>query len=207
MSTSTGIPDFRGPQGVWTLQAQGKAPMRSVSTLCAIPSPTHMALVELQKRVLLKFLISQNVDGLHRRSGFDPTKLAELHGNANLARCNKCGKELLFDSYVRRASHVYQHGTGIQCPVPQCGGELCDTIGTLPYMDPYQYTLSNHDTVPVNFGENLPEGPLNEGWYHSSLADLCLVLGSSLTVTPAASMPKRVAKVQTRCSVLCGTFD
>lgn len=51
-----------------------------VSTLCAIPSSTHMSFVALEKKGILKYVISQNVDGLHRRSGLDPDKIAELHG-------------------------------------------------------------------------------------------------------------------------------
>ena len=73
VSTSAGIADFRGPEGAWTLMAQGREhDLRSVDTLQAIPTPTHMALVELQNRGLLKYLISQNCDGLHRRSGILP---------------------------------------------------------------------------------------------------------------------------------------
>jgi mono-ADP-ribosyltransferase sirtuin 6 len=73
ISTSAGIPDFRGPEGAWTLQAQGRQRTAAVtSTLQAIPTATHMALVELQNRGLLKYLISQNCDGLHRRSGILP---------------------------------------------------------------------------------------------------------------------------------------
>lgn len=91
-----GIPDFRssmntvletGP-GVWELQANHASrdhrKHKTTSTLSAIPTSTHMALLTLHKEGYLKFLISQNCDGLHRRSGFDPTHLAELHGNTNL---------------------------------------------------------------------------------------------------------------------------
>lgn len=73
VSTSAGIPDFRGPQGAWTLRAQGKEVLfKGETTLQAIPTPTHMALVELQQRGILKYLVSQNCDGLHRRSGILP---------------------------------------------------------------------------------------------------------------------------------------
>jgi len=68
-----GIPDFRGPNGAWTLRAQGRERTeKTTSTLQAIPTPTHMALVELQNRGFLKYLVSQNCDGLHRRSGILP---------------------------------------------------------------------------------------------------------------------------------------
>jgi len=73
ISTSAGIPDFRGPEGAWTLQAQGRQrTTAAVSTLQAIPTATHMALVELQNQGLMKYLVSQNCDGLHRRSGILP---------------------------------------------------------------------------------------------------------------------------------------
>jgi mono-ADP-ribosyltransferase sirtuin 6 len=75
ISTSAGIPDFRGPEGAWTLQAQGRQrTSAATSTLQAIPTATHMALVELQNRGLMKYLISQNCDGLHRRSGILPVR-------------------------------------------------------------------------------------------------------------------------------------
>jgi mono-ADP-ribosyltransferase sirtuin 6 len=70
ISTSAGVPDFRGPVGKWTLEAQGKRLQTSAQcTLQAIPTPAHMALVKLQEEGLLKYLVSQNCDGLHRRSG------------------------------------------------------------------------------------------------------------------------------------------
>lgn len=95
ISTACGVPDFRsgvntvlptGP-GAWEKKAQGvkdKPNSNVVDMKAAIPSFTHMALVEMEKVKLLKYLVSQNVDGLHIRSGFNPAKLAELHGNRML---------------------------------------------------------------------------------------------------------------------------
>jgi len=115
--------------------------------LSAIPSKTHMALVQLERYGLLKYLISQNVDGLHRRSGFDPLKLAELHGNTNLDICEKCGKKYLRDFRVRTAKSVHDHKTGRICENPKCKGSLNDSI--------------------INFGENLPEKDLDDGFVHA----------------------------------------
>jgi NAD-dependent SIR2 family protein deacetylase len=96
ISTSAGVPDFRGPQGVWTLRAQGKKVTgKATSTLTAIPTVAHMSLVELQNRSILSYLVSQNCDGLHRRSGIAPDRISELHGNNNKEYCVKCGKEYL----------------------------------------------------------------------------------------------------------------
>jgi NAD-dependent SIR2 family protein deacetylase len=85
---------------VWTLTSQGREHgIGGVSTLEAIPTPTHMALVELQNRGVLKHVVSQNVDGLHRKSGISPDEISELHGNNNLEHCKDCRKE-----YVRGLS-------------------------------------------------------------------------------------------------------
>lgn len=75
----------------------------------AFPTSTHMSFVELANRGMLKFLVSQNVDGLHRRSGFPVEKLAELHGNTNLEKCQKCGKGYMRDFRCRTASNVHDH--------------------------------------------------------------------------------------------------
>lgn len=130
-----------------------------------------MAIKKLIEAGKAKYVISQNVDGLHRRSGLPPKFLAELHGNTNLEQCETCGKDYLRDYHVRNNGHVHQHWTGNLC---SCGGKLKDTI--------------------INFGENLPEKELQDSFDHSGKADACIVLGSSLTVTPAASCPKIVAK-------------
>jgi len=89
MSTESGLPDFRGPDGIWTRQARGLPPKtRDFSSV--EPNAGHMAIVELQKLGRLSFLISQNVDNLHLRSGIHPDLLAELHGNVAKLRCSRC---------------------------------------------------------------------------------------------------------------------
>lgn len=96
--------------------------------LKAIPSKTHMALVQLEMYGLLKFLISQNVDGLHRRSGFPAEKFAELHGNTNMEFCKKCGKKYMRDFRTRTANKVHDHETGRKCDNEKCKGKLYDSI-------------------------------------------------------------------------------
>lgn len=163
-----------GP-GAWELRAAGVSRAKKYktrSTLQAIPTASHMALVELQRSGRLAFLVSQNTDGLHRRSGFPPEALSELHGNSNLEFCRGCGRQYLRDYHCRRAGNkVHDHRTGRKCV---CGGELRDSI--------------------INFGENLPEKALTDAFGHARRADFCLVLGSSLRVTPAADVPEEVAE-------------
>ena len=180
ISTSTGIPDFRsgvhtvlptGP-GVWVCKARGMQPPPQQNRKCilgALPSPCHMALLRLQQEGLIKFVVSQNTDGLHRRSGVDPKLLAELHGNTNMEKCLKCGVKYVRDSWTRTARAVHDHLTGQRCDNPKCGGPLVDSI--------------------INFNEDLPEDELQKGFENAELADLCIVLGSSLRVYPAADIP------------------
>jgi len=95
ISTESGLPDFRGPDGVWTRKDKG-LPQKPMSRPwdSVEPNKGHLALVELQKLGKLKFLISQNVDNLHLKSGIRPELLAELHGNITKLRCTRCGKTL-----------------------------------------------------------------------------------------------------------------
>eukprot|EP01084_Bolivina_argentea_P117502 208671_1 len=200
ISTSAGIADYRSGvntvldtgAGAWAKRAalqQGqtvKAAKRRVSSLHAYPTPSHMALVQLIKHGYLKYLISQNTDGLHRRSGIPPNKLSELHGNGKLERCSKCNKDYLRDyrcSKTRKQGKQlsdkekvgrYRHRTGRICTVDGCNGNLEDTI--------------------VSFGESLPFDPLAFAQQNSDKADLYLSLGSSLGVTPARDMPAAIGK-------------
>jgi len=167
VSTSAKIPDYRGPKGVWTLQEKGLPTYCEVTLEQAFPTKTHMSLVQLHKLDVLKFLISTNVDGLHRRSGFPEKAISELHGNCYLESCSKndCGKEYLrnFDA----SSHSSNHITGRKCD--QCGTHLKDSI--------------------INFGEDLPTKELEKAVFQSGLSDLSLVLGTSMRVSPANKFP------------------
>ncbi|XP_073242644.1 NAD-dependent protein deacylase sirtuin-6-like isoform X2 [Porites lutea] len=97
VSTAAGIPDFRGPKGVWTLEEKGLAPQMDTTFDEAKPSLTHMALLKLVQENFVKYIISQNVDGLHLKSGLQRSKLSELHGNMFVEKCDRCGTE-----YVRQ---------------------------------------------------------------------------------------------------------
>ncbi|KAF5547059.1 hypothetical protein FPHYL_10351 [Fusarium phyllophilum] len=178
------IPDFRGPEGAWTLRAQGRARTgKATSTLQAIPTPTHMALVELQNQGVLKYLVSQNCDGLHRRSGILRDRISELHGNSNRECCKDCGKEYIrdFRAVASYEKSVHDHRTGRKCTA--CGGNLLDTI--------------------INFGEFLPEEPLKLARSHAKKADLCIALGSSLSVPPASGIPETCGKSKKSKLVIC----
>ena len=89
ISTESGLPDFRGPDGIWTRQAKGLA-TESSDFSSAEPNVGHMAIGELQRLGKLVFLISQNVDNLHLKSGIRGDLLAELHGNISKLRCSHC---------------------------------------------------------------------------------------------------------------------
>src|SRR5687768_14250431 len=83
ISTDSGLPDFRGPDGVWTRRDAGLPPP-AMPVHEVRPNIAHAALVQLERKGKVQFLISQNVDGLHLASGFPANKLAELHGNGDL---------------------------------------------------------------------------------------------------------------------------
>jgi NAD-dependent SIR2 family protein deacetylase len=113
ISTESGLADFRGPDGLWTRQAQG-LPTKSIDFASAEPNAGHLAVAELQRLGKLSFLISQNVDNLHLRSGIRPELIAELHGNITRLRCQSC--EFLMDNV----------GDVIPCPI--CGGQVASSV-------------------------------------------------------------------------------
>ncbi|ODM90810.1 NAD-dependent protein deacetylase sirtuin-7 [Orchesella cincta] len=165
ISTSAKIPDYRGPNGIWTLLQKGEEVAQSLTDFSqtADPTFTHMAIKELWDKRVVKHIVSQNLDGLHLRSGIPKTALSEVHGNMYVEVCVKCGREFirLFD--VTENTRRHHHKTGRYCY--HCGASLIDSV--------------------VLFGEKgALRWPLN--WagaeYHVDKADAILCLGSSLKV-------------------------
>ncbi|KAM6167197.1 NAD-dependent protein deacylase sirtuin-6 [Erethizon dorsatum] len=172
ISTASGIPDFRGPHGVWTMEERGLAPKFDTTFESARPTRTHMALVQLERVGLLRFLVSQNVDGLHVRSGFPRDKLAELHGNMFVEECAKCKTQYVRDTVV---GTMGLKATGRFCTVAKarglraCRGELRDTI--------------------LDWEDALPERDLALADEASRNADLSITLGTSLQIRPSGNLP------------------
>ena len=184
ISVESGIPPFRGPGGIWTkhgeppmdgyqrflhdpagdwrkrLNPQG--PMKEFGELLfsARPNDGHYALAELEKLGILRCLITQNVDNLHRAAGH--RELLEIHGNATLSRCIECSKR-----WPRDALEVDPENLPPHCN--ECGGVV------------------KSDTV--SFGEPIPEDVLAQCLEQGERADCCIVAGTSATVYPAAQIP------------------
>jgi NAD-dependent SIR2 family protein deacetylase len=173
ISTDSGIPDFRGPRGVWTRRDAGlPAPRWRVPPGQVEPNASHLSLFELQRLGKLEFLITQNTDNLHRRSGIRPELLAELHGNGQLVRCLGCDR-----LYTRQEVgwDIARWGPGYRTQRPMPGQPACGACG------------GRLISSVVNFGDPLPHRELELAERHARHCDLMLVLGSSLMVEPAAS--------------------
>ena len=172
ISTSTGIPDFRGPNGIWTAQRNGGAiPKASCAFFLARPSATHMALVALREAGYVRFLVSCNVDCLHLRSGYPRECLAELHGNCFAERCERCEREYVRDFEM---PSVGFKRTGRACGEAGCGGRLRDQV--------------------LDWEDALPPKELKLAEKHSRDAPLALVLGSSLQITPSCDLPLKTVR-------------
>ena len=185
LSTNAGIPDYRsgmttksstGP-GIWNYKGDDSYWSRILEsrrkTLIATPSYSHMAIAELVNHGYVDHLISQNVDGLHLKSGIPYHKLTELHGNLFMEKCEKC-PAIYLRNYRTRVQEDRTHNTGRYWTQENWDGELHDTL--------------------VIFGESIPENKLRLCLYKAHHSELWITIGSSLMVKPAVSFPLIVKK-------------
>mmetsp|Transcript_21092 Transcript_21092/g.34014 ORF Transcript_21092/g.34014 Transcript_21092/m.34014 type:complete len:323 (+) Transcript_21092:88-1056(+) len=174
ISTSAGIPDFRGPNGVWTCEKRGIKHPEGKAWEDTKPTLTHLAINLLHEKGFVKALISQNVDGLHLRSGFPRDCLSELHGNIFMEKCERCFAEYLRSSPIKSVGLKL---TGRRCSKMRitrgrevgCRGRLRDTT--------------------LDWEDMLPEPDFSRANYHSEKSMLSITLGTSLQIKPACEMP------------------
>ena len=133
--------------------------------LAAKANEGHLALVRLEKRGKLDCTITQNIDGLHQRSGQSREKVIEIHGNGTFATCLDCHTEM---SLAEAKGHIEATGKSPKCP--HCGGIV--------------------KTAIINFGQAMPEEEMMKAMRQAGDCDLFIVLGSSLVVYPAAGLPQ-----------------
>ena len=181
ISTESGIPDFRSPGGIWTKykpiyfddfmsseEMRRESWRRKFATnetmLKAEPNAGHRALAKLVEQGRMSAIITQNIDGLHQRSGVPDAKVIELHGNTTYATCLDCGHRHELDQ-IRRAFLG-------SAQLPFC--VKCEGIVK---------------TATISFGQAMPEIPMARAQDATLSCDLFIVLGSSLVVYPAAGFP------------------
>ena len=182
ISTESGIPDFRGPRGVWTKNPAAEkqstiqhyladAEVRKAAWRARIDSPAwsaepntgHRALVALERRGKLHALVTQNIDELHRRAGQSPALVVEVHGSMRRVMCWRCGRRAPMEQALERLR------AGEDDPhCRDCGGIL------------------KSDTV--SFGQALVPEVIARAMRAAAEADLLLAIGTTLQVRPVASM-------------------
>jgi len=184
ISTGSGIPDFRGPNGVWTRRKpvyyQDFISSESArieyceykldtwpAPSAAQPNPIHHAIVKLENAEKTTAVLTQNIDGLHARAGSRPETLVELHGTNLLVECQSCGWR------GDPEPHFEQFRWNRKPPLCRCGGFL--------------------KPATISFGQSLDQKILTQASQASQRADLVIALGSTLSVYPAASFPLSAA--------------
>jgi NAD-dependent deacetylase len=182
ISTDSGIPDFRGPQGLWTKNPEAEKmatfqhyvadpQVRQLAWQNRLESPAwtaepnagHRALVELERRGALDTLITQNVDGLHQRAGSSPARVIEIHGTMRQVVCLSCGEQ----APTERALARVRAGEA-DPPCRSCGGIL--------------------KTATVSFGQPLVSADLARAQAAARRCDLMLAVGTKLSVWPIAGV-------------------
>ena len=182
VSTESGIPDFRSPGGIWSKYApidysdylrdpdmRRESWRRGLHTYpplaAAEPNGAHLAIADWFRAGLVSGVVTQNIDGLHQKAGLPSSAVVELHGNAHWIGCLNCKA-----SFSRTAIHSRVVGGDSDPACERCGGMLKATT--------------------VSFGQPLPEAAVAEAQRLHAMARLCLVIGSSLVVYPAATLPE-----------------
>ena len=185
VSTASGIPDFRGPGGVWTRRRPVYYDEFLASEAARVeywdykletweiyqharPNSVHHAIVALERAGKIVSVVTQNVDGLHRRAGTSPDVLVEVHGTDLLVECQTC------HAASDPAPHFAAFKTTRRPPYCDCGGAL--------------------KSATISFGQPLRAEDLERAAAAAEKADLVLALGSTLTVYPAASIPLLAAE-------------
>jgi NAD-dependent deacetylase len=195
VSTESGIPDFRGPGGIWsrydpedfTIQKFLSSPaarktiwkMSVESGLLteAEPNPAHYAIAELYQLSKLDCVITQNIDNLHQKAGVPADKVFELHGNMRWVVCLSCRRRFPMPEVLQKIKE------GIEVPdCPDCQGIL--------------------KPGAVFFGEALPQETLREATRRSQNCDLFIVIGSTLVIYPAAYMPTYAREAGARLAIV-----
>jgi NAD-dependent deacetylase len=196
ISTESGIPDFRGPQGVWTTNPDAEKTatiqyymsdpeirkrswqnrLRS-QMWHAEPNAGHLALADLERKAALHTLVTQNIDRLHHRAGNSPDRIIEIHGNAQEVKCMACTWRGPMEETLERVR------AGEEDPrCLDCGGIL--------------------KSATISFGENLVPADLERSQRAAQGCDLFLAVGSSLTVYPAAALPEFALNAGARLVVM-----
>jgi NAD-dependent deacetylase len=185
ISTASGIPDFRGPNGVWTrrkpvyydeFMASDAARVEywdfKLETWAiyqrAQPNAVHHAIVDLERAGKVTAVVTQNVDGLHRRAGTALDRLVEVHGTDLAVECQRCGEA------TDPQPHFDAFAATRQPPCCGCGGVL--------------------KPATISFGQSLRPADLERAAAAAARADLVIALGSTLSVYPAASIPLLAAE-------------
>ena len=183
ISTGSGIPDYRGPQGVWRTRTpvlyddfmrSDEARRRYWTQKLedrddfgkAEPNEVHRAIARLEEEERVALVVTQNVDGLHAAAG--SLLLVEIHGTNRQVECQSCGTR------SNPAPHFAAFAATGDAPVCECGG----------YLKP----------ATISFGQQLRADDLSTAFEVAASADLVIALGSTLSVTPAASIPLSAAR-------------
>jgi len=192
ISTESGIPDFRGPQGIWTKIDPADFTLENYlyndehrrriwrfrlenKGARYEPNAGHRALADLERLGVLDCVVTQNIDGLHIEAG--NTTVLELHGHGRSVRCLGCGDEHPSGEILERvrAGDDDPHCT-------RCGGLL--------------------KSATISFGEPLPAHVVDESFARAEACDVCLVVGSSLVVYPAAGIPLAAVRAGARLAIV-----